>query len=118
MVLVHTPEHRADFGAERGLEWFVRWRYHRHFKAALTKTVRRLHADEARTDNYSATRPLSNLDDRVGVAKAAQHTNVLEICAGDVEANRRAARGDEQCVVIHRLAALEGDRLRVSIYSR
>src|SRR5690349_598194 len=50
--------------------------------------------------------------------ETAQHADVFQIGAGNIETNGSAASGDEQCVVLHRLAAFESYRLRASVNAR
>jgi hypothetical protein len=99
VVQMDVAIHRADLATEHAFQRDVVGIDHRDVHAALPSRRRDLGTDPTRTDDDHRAALAQPRSKRIGVGNGAQIEHALERCAGDRQATRLRAGGDQQSVV-------------------
>ena len=111
LIVVHVAVERAELRAEHAQERQVERLDQRDVHALLARGRGHLAADPAARRSRRARPPPSiTAAQRVGVRDRPQHVHAVEVGAGDGQAPRLGAGGDQQTVVVEALAAGQDDR--------
>ena len=115
VLLVQRAHEVAELGAEDALHRPRLGRDHMHLDVAGAQRRGDLEADEARADHDRALGVLRIGDDGAAVGERAQRMHMRLVGAGDRQAHRLGAGGEQQAVVRHGLAVAERDLARLGV---
>ena len=109
VAAVQVREHLAELGAQRAPQRPGLRLHDRDLAAVLARGGRGLQADPAGPGDDDLAAAAQRGGQPLRVPHRAQVPDAVEIGPGDVQPPRRGAGGDQQPVVGHGLAALQGD---------